>query len=169
MSTGFARPRTRPPRDPGMTMIELVVVLVIMGILAAVVVGRFMTFDEGKLYAQNAVMATHIRYAQTRAMKYAAFWGAASSGTQFWVFNGTDSSNSANWVNLPGASSTPIALADNDIGMTSFTLLFDQYGRPYSAPGTLLTAPLLITITYPNPNPTRQVILTVTPETGFLQ
>lgn len=168
MSTGFARPRARPCRDPGMTMMELVVVLVIMGILAAVVVGRFMTFDEGRLYAQEAVIATHIRYAQTRAMKYAAFWGAASSGTQFWVFNGTDPGNSANWVNLPGASSTPITLADNDIAMTAFTLLFDQYGRPYSAPGTLLTAPLLITITY-NPNPTRQVLLTVTPETGFLQ
>jgi prepilin-type N-terminal cleavage/methylation domain-containing protein len=164
------RPRPASRAQAGLTLIEVVVVILILAVLAAVVTTQYTdAVNTGRLNANKDLLISYIRLAQERAMKQAATWGAASNGAQFWVFSGANPAVSAAWINLPGSASTPVSLTANGFSTTSFTLLFDQYGRPYNASlAAPLTANLTVTITSV-PDPARTLTLTVIPETGFLQ
>ena len=154
----------------GFTFVEMIVVLVLMGIIAAGVLVRSMDTDQIDRAAQVAKIRNHIRYAQAMALKRSdKNWGIKCDGSNaYWFFEGTNPDDSASQLPLPGEISSQILLADINVTMNGFELYFDKYGRPYTAytdetSNTPVSTgnPLSITIS--------GVTLSVTPETGLIQ
>lgn len=121
-----------PSGSVGFTLIEVVAVLIILGILTAVAVGRSM--DSGaELVSQTDVIKSHLRYAQSRAMAMEEVWGIRSTGSGYYLFR-VDTTNK---ITLPGEESDVISLADKGIdSMTVGTFSFDDEGQPLADDGS---------------------------------
>lgn len=153
----------------GFTLMEVLLALVVLGILAAVLVGANSFFDAA-LGTRAGVLRNQIRYAQLRAMKTAGVFGLTCDGTDYWMFQ-TTPAPSSNRVPLPGETADSVHLADIGVDVTAFTLYFDGLGRPYT---TYTDAALNTPVNAGNPvdvTLTRggsSLILSVTEETGFV-
>jgi prepilin-type N-terminal cleavage/methylation domain-containing protein len=115
----------------GFTLIEIIAVLVILAIIAAVVVSRGFSTDTYTLKGTTEVIKTHLRYAQTRAMSTNAVWGInfSTSKTYFLFKNGAI----ANRVILPGQDSDIVTLPTNAPSVPSGVIVsFDLFGKPYT-------------------------------------
>ena len=88
----------------GFTLVEVVVVLVLISIIAATVFTRSITTDQINISAQTEIIKSHIRYAQSLAMKRSEIWGikCASNEYEYWLFSGADPDNGPNQEILPG-------------------------------------------------------------------
>ena len=131
----------------GFTLIEVVAVLLILGIVAAVVAVRMSDTSAYDLASQVEVVKNHLRYAQIRAMNTDTVWGINFTGpTTYYLFKGADTK-----VLLPGEDSTIINLAAKKSGLTitsgAQTITFDAYGSPGSATITIATSGGTITVT----------------------
>jgi len=154
-------------QDQGVSLVEMMVVLMIMGIVSAVVISRIARTDEMELAAKANSVRNHIRYAQIMAMKSNDMtWGIKCDGTDYWVFKtaspevATEPDDTNNMVYLPGNDNKKIALPDMD----AFTLYFDRFGIPHEyqvAAIEPITAAESIQIGTQS--------LAVTPETGFVE
>ena len=153
----------------GFTLVEVTVVVVLIGIIAAVVFARSISTDQINVVGQVDKIRNHIRYAQSMAMKRSEIWGCNSDGLspgRYWIFSGNDPDAESNQVQLPGETAIKVSLP-NAITMTSFTIFFDKYGEPYTAymdesNNTPLASGLTITVSGAPKN------LVITPETGFI-
>ena len=153
----------------GFTLVEITVVVVLIGIIAAVVFARSISTDQINVVGQVDKIRNHIRYAQSMAMKRSEPWGCKSDGLspgRYWIFSGGDPDTESNQVQLPGEPAIKVPLPDS-ITLTSFTVFFDKYGKPYTAytdesNNTPLASGLTITVSG-SPNH-----LSITPETGFI-
>lgn len=151
--------------NPGFTLLEAIVVIIIVGIVGAAVAAR-MVISNPELAAQTEVAKTHIRYAQIQAMNSDMVWGIHCEGTSYWLFK---DGNKANKVLLPGEDSDTVALSVNGLTVSGFTdLSFNTWGKPHTDEGALeankLSAVLNITIS--SGEEIEQI--TVTPNTGFI-
>lgn len=162
-------------KEHGVSLVEMMSVLLILGIISGVIISRVASMDEMELAARVNSIRNHIRYTQIMAMKRNDMtWGIKSDGTNYWVFKtaapevATEPDDANNRVFLPGHENkltNDPAIAMPEMG--SFTLYFDKFGIPYAYnSGTSeieqRTADLTI-----------QIIgfrtLTVTEETGFVE
>ena len=150
----------------GFTLVEVTVVMVLIGIIAAVLFARSISTDPINLVAEVDKIRNHIRYAQSMAMKHNEVWVISSNATQYWLSDIT-----LNLVKLPGATNDRISLADLGVSMHAFAVYFDRLGVPYHSyvnednnnpitPGN----PRAITISAGSESRT----LYITPETGFI-
>ena len=150
----------------GFTLVEVTVVAVLIGIIAAVVFARSISTDQINVVGQVDKIRNHIRYAQSMAMKRNEPWVISCDASQYWLSDIT-----LNAVKIPGTTSDQISLANLGISMTAFAVYFDPLGRPYHSytdkennnpvtPGN----PRVITISAGSELHT----LTVTPETGLI-
>jgi prepilin-type N-terminal cleavage/methylation domain-containing protein len=158
-------------RNSGFTIIEMIVVMLLMGILAATVLGRGVTTGTLDLNSATDKLRNQIRYAQSLAMKRSdTVWGVNSSGTEYWLFRDTPS----NEFRVPGGDYPTAAsrILETDLGATvsDFTVFFDRIGKPY----TLYTSPTVntplaanLTITLSAGGDSRTI--RVTPETGLVR
>ena len=64
-------------------MVEVTVVKVLIGIIAAVLFARSISTDPINLVAEVDKIRNHIRYAQSRAMKHNKVWVISSKATQY--------------------------------------------------------------------------------------
>ena len=119
------------PNDHGFTLIEIVIVMVLISIVAATVFTRSITTDELNLISRAEKIQSHIRYAQSMAMKGNDVWGIYCTGTQYWLFNGYLPLNVLTAVKLPGEKSDIIDLGGSGVIIHAFPLFFDNFGRPY--------------------------------------
>ena len=118
--------------DRGFTLIEMAIVLVLIGIIAATVFGRSIGTTQINLVGQVAKIRNHIRFPQSMAMKRNAVWGFKSDGlspTTYWIFTGTDPDNASNYVVMPGEEQATVTLPST-LTMDGFTVFFDSFGRP---------------------------------------
>jgi MSHA pilin protein MshC len=133
----------------GFTMIEVISVLIIIGIIAAVAIIRMTNTSEFDLASQVEVIKGHLRLAQSRAMGTGSPWGINfNTATTYHLFQGS-------------ATTTPVLLLGEDnvtvnltakkskLSITSAPLVitFDAYGSPGSNTINLVTSAGNITIT----------------------
>ena len=154
----------------------MVVVLLLMGIIAAAVLGRSITTGDLDLNSETDKIRNHLRFAQAEAMKRAyqdyPVWGIKSEGTEYWLFRGINPN--ANEVRLPGVNyagaSNRINEGDINVAVSDFTIFFDRIGKPYTAytnenTNTPLASQMQITVTARSQNQA----ITLTPETGLIR
>jgi MSHA pilin protein MshC len=117
----------------GFTLIEIVVVLVLISIVAATVFTRSITTDQINISAQTEKIKSHIRYAQSLAMKRNQRWGIFCGGNEYWLFGPWSSiGNEFNPVQIPGQDAAKISLPDLSIDLSpDFIIYFDGYGKPF--------------------------------------
>lgn len=146
--------------EHGFTLLEIIVVLILIGVISGVFVSRTMDIQHIDLAAQMAKVQTHIRYAQTMAMKRSdTIWGIKCDDTEhYWLFKRNAPDDEVNQRQFLGEDSIKVPMPN----MSEFTLYFDKYGIPYTSyPDTPVSTPLSIQIDSENFN--------ITPETGFIQ
>jgi MSHA pilin protein MshC len=117
----------------GFTLIEIVVVLVLISIVAATVFTRSITTDQINVSAQAEKIKSHIRYAQSLAMKRNQRWGIFCGNHEYWLFGPWSSiGDEFNPVKLPGQDADKISLPDLSIDLSpDFIIFFDGYGKPF--------------------------------------
>ena len=152
----------------GFTLIEIVVVLVLISIIAATVFGRSITSDQINFVGQAAIIKSHIRYAQSMAMKRNETWGIFNSGSDYWLFQWINAGDEVNRKILPGQELDTISLSDLGLTMTFFVLYFDGTGKPYEMNRyNPLGSDLEIKIQ--TPDLTQSKSFYITPETGMMR
>ena len=160
--------------DPrGFTLIEIIAVLIVVGILAAVIITRAMSTTSTNRAAQESVIKNHIRYAQALAVKQGTIWGIKCNGTDYWLFRTIDPDTTSNQRALPGEENAKVTLANKNISMSVFTVFFDANGRPYTAytdatTNTPVSTANPISITVDSVPAGVAVTFGITPETGFM-
>jgi prepilin-type N-terminal cleavage/methylation domain len=161
--------------EDGFTLLEIIAVLIVMGILAAVAVSRSLNYDV-EVRSGADTLEMHLRYAQTLAMNSNSnVWGMSKSGSSYGLFGGT---NTGNFSYLPedGAyinANRTINLTAKKIQLADFTVYFDNRGIPYTAytnaaNNTPLAVNGIITVS-PLSGGTPTVNVTITPLTGYIQ
>jgi prepilin-type N-terminal cleavage/methylation domain-containing protein len=145
----------------GFTVIEIVAVLIVLGILAAVAVSRFSTIDADTISDFEKVKS-HLRFAQAKAMANSEVrWGIQFSGTTYSLFgdiNGNGSIDSGERFVLPGEETLNAPL--ESLSATGI-VAFDWWGSPFSD----------IACNTPRAGGSFSLgskTITITPETGFI-
>lgn len=171
----------------GFTLIEVIAVLVVICIVAVVAVSRSVNHDT-EVYSGADTLKAHLRYAQTMAMNTnqssgtsvagTSVWGISATAGSYWLFQGTDSTATANYIRPPEEdtyinSDRTINLTTKKIKLAgAFTIYFDGHGIPYSAyTSSTVNTPLASTLTInvqPLNSNTPNVAITITPQTGYI-
>lgn len=120
--------RDRCGNNSGFTMIEIIAVLVILGIIAAVAVARIGSTLDYKVTVEKDIIKTHLRYVQLRALSDDKTWGMSFAGSAYTALR---NGNVAPY-NLPNESSPTHTLPDG-ITVTGSTVTFDEWGSPGSS------------------------------------
>lgn len=120
-----------PQRQHGFTILEVVAVLIILGIMAAMSASYFST-QTTEQQAYTDTIKSHLRYAQLMAMKTNVVWGLNFTGTTYTLFR---NGSTGDTVLLPGDDS---ASGELPVGKSATEVVaFDSWGIPYAdASGT---------------------------------
>lgn len=145
----------------GFTLVELVIVIVALGILAAYAAIGFVTPAEATLRSEAEQFARDIRHLQMLA---------ATSGQhlQLGVAGGSAGSYSVSCIGGPAGCSSP---ANFSVTLRSATISgpalldFDSLGRPLAVGGAVSTTASPYTLTAGSPP---GIAVTVSPVTGFV-
>ena len=117
----------------GFTLLEIIVVMVLVGIIATVAFTRSISTNKLNLVSRADKIQTHVRYAQSMAMKTNEVWGIFCNGSQYWLFNGYTVPELMTAVKLPGENNSVIELADSGLSIFPFWVYFDRFGKPYNS------------------------------------
>lgn len=115
--------------DQGMTLLEIIVALFVVGILSAVIVSRISSTSVYHLTSQTEVIKSHMRYAQLRAMNTNAVWYIKFTGDSTYSLY---KSGNENPEYLPGEDNTTVTLPSGitvNYGASQF-VSFDSWGKP---------------------------------------
>ena len=170
--------RSTPTSSQGMTLIEVVVVLVLLGVMALTVTSR-MTSGTADLMATVDGISSRLRLVQTIAMNSATgLWGLRfeTTGQTYHMFHCPDTSDcdmDRDALPLPGVDTDPndrVAVSeDGKIQLqTNSNVAYDGFGRPYRITGSsAVLAVNPITITFRDGAGNTHAI-DITPKTGFI-
>jgi len=113
----------------GVTLLEVIAVLVIAAILAAVVMVRGMSTADVNLQSEVETLKSHLRYAQYLAMNDIPpnQWGISVGGSSYTLVKFDGGAQSSPYL-LPNESSATHDFSP--ISATPATVLFDEWGSP---------------------------------------
>ena len=161
----------------GFTLVEIIAILIIVGIVAAVAISSVMSTSGTGRISQESVIKNHIRFAQSMAMKRVTMtipvWGIKCDGAAYWLFRTNLPDTPANQIVLPDESTVQVSLADKNITLTAFTVFFDGNGRPFTAytsatVNTPVSAANPLSITVGSLPAGSSGTFAIAPETGFI-
>ncbi|HQG65331.1 MAG TPA: prepilin-type N-terminal cleavage/methylation domain-containing protein [Smithella sp.] len=116
----------------GLTLIEIICVLVLIGIISLVAVVRMLSVQDVDRYAQLEVIKAHLRIAQARAMSTGEPYGINFNSTTSYFLFRNSAPNTA--LLLPGEDNTTVSLSvkKSALVITSAPLIitYDAYGSP---------------------------------------
>lgn len=149
--------RTHSPKQRGFTLIELVMVIVIVGVLAALAAPR-LSLTDTSVHAQAAQIARDIRHVQMLAMARGQTLTFQSLGGSYRCTDSTPT------VITDPATQQPFNLVlENGVSATAGSISFDSLGRPVNG-GALLAAVVSFTVS----GSAQSATISVSPVTGFV-
>ena len=161
--------------EDGMTLLEVVIGMAIIGILSVVLYGRFHHFNVD-LSSQSTTIKSHLRFAQLRALNTSHLWGIKFEQGIYWLFcnSATDTP-----VHLPGVGSAKLNLEAeyglsvelvNNASGDNFFIAFDSLGRPGTeiVNTTLSVSPDDLNLLITGDSGMNSQSLTITAGTGFI-
>ena len=145
------------PKQQGVTLLELVMVLVIIGVLAAIAAPR-LSLTDSSVHVQAAQIARDIRHIQMLAMNQGRTLIFQSLGNGYRCVDSTNAviSDPASQQAFNFGLENGVTLAGGDLG-------FDSLGRPVNA-GT----PVAAAVDYNVSGGAQSAVISVAPITGFV-
>jgi len=143
--------------DSGVTLVEIISVLIILGILSGVMVSR-MNLGNSEIYSIESIFKSHIRYAQSKSMQSdTAVWGVRINKNldEYWLFN-CDNGQTSKWASNrrlpPGGTASPENTTEDRIktslmkvdiktllvgsaSKSKLTIAYDESGVPFWTTG----------------------------------
>jgi prepilin-type N-terminal cleavage/methylation domain-containing protein len=142
--------RSRLGGDSGVTLIEVIAVLVVMAIIMAVALSRGIGTDTANVLAEVNTLKSHLRYAQYLAMNDIPpnTWGIRIDGSSYTLFR-DEGGTLTSPHRLPNDFSATHNFAS---GITASVaganpILFDEWGSPVTSPTSISISGQTITIT----------------------
>jgi prepilin-type N-terminal cleavage/methylation domain-containing protein len=153
-------------KDKGFTMIEMIFVLIVLFIMAAVFTSRYVSTGTNELMIEIDGLKTSLRYAQIKAMNDTVGWGIFPNSTSYTLVKNNITATS----NLPGNNSPTHTFATGvTVTVTAkdvTTVAFNAWGAPIDTSGVPVTGNITLTLTKSGEAPAH---ITVTKNTGFIQ
>ena len=141
----------------GFTLLELVMVIVIIGVLAAIAVPR-MSLTDSSVHAQAAQVARDIRHVQMLAMSQGRTLTFQSLGSSYRCVDSTSVI-----VTDPTTQQPFTYPLKNGVTLSVGTVNFDSLGRPVTA-----ATPIASAVSYTVTGSSQTAGLSITPITGFV-
>ena len=114
----------------GFTFLEIIAMIVVVGILAAIAASRINSTDTYAISSELDKVQSHLRYAQGRAIRTNSSWGISfSSSNTYCLFQ----TNAANKKVIAGEDQNNIILSKLAITSAPQTITFDGFGSPGAA------------------------------------
>jgi MSHA pilin protein MshC len=147
--------------SPGFTLFEVIAVLIIMGILAAVAISRGTISQEVNVKVEVDTLKSHLRYAQSLAMNEISpiRWGIQINSSSYSLVKYYDNSEQTHTFNLPGESSATHNFKSG-VSAGSNIVLFDEWGSPFDESGNPVSSDVNLTVGGES--------ITITADTGFI-
>ncbi len=140
-------------------MIEVIAVLMVAGVIAAVAVTKMASTASYSLAAEVDILKSHLRYAQFRALSDTKKWGISVAANSYTLIYGDGAPYTTPYL-LPNEASATHSLANGisfSFPAAGATINFDQWGSPGIAD---------ITVTLSSSGGSQS--FTVTKNTGFI-
>jgi len=131
--------------EHGVTLIELIAVIIVLGILAAIAVPRLGDLDVFKTRGFYDQVASALRYAQKAAVASGCDVQVSVSSGQLTLFQHHDNCTTGSFdkaVSIPGETNPPNAVSAPSgmvISASPATFFYDSLGRAVGSPGALPT------------------------------
>jgi MSHA pilin protein MshC len=155
-------------RQHGFTLLEVIAVIVIVSVLAAVAVSRFASTSSTSLVAETDILKAHLRYAQYRAMSDVMPWRLSFSTTTYSLSYYDESTSQWKSSTLPNEASGTHSLEKAGVTLTvaggdGSSIYFNEWGNPVNASNNLLSSPQIV-LTAGGKTQT----ISITTNTGFI-
>lgn len=147
--------------NKGISLLEVVAILLIAGILGAFVLSRGMTADSYVLETQDDIVKSHLRYAQSRAVQTATGWGIKFAGTRayqgrsysnYWLFKLDDGEDVRKPFTVGADGKYTVLFDDGSVGVwplvinSQTAVIFNMWGTPVTSGGVPLNGNITLTI-----------------------
>jgi len=154
----------------GFTLIEVIAVLVIIAVLAAVVISRMTSPSSFGLVSETDILKGHLRYAQYRAMSDVTLWYMSFTANTYTLWHYDSSVLDWKPSTLPNEESGTHSLEKAGVTLTvndggDAFVYFNEWGNPVTDTGDLL--PDTTTISLKEGSTTQTV--KITQNTGFIE
>ncbi len=166
MKNKYFKIRTRLSDVKGLTMVEVLAVLVVIGVLAFVAVSKSGLSIDAAVTAESEALKNQLRFAQNRSMNTKDAWGITSASSSYRLFRYDPDNGTTTYVALPGSGANAENLGAKGLSVSAFTISFDNWGRPCSG-ATGATAHTSNQTAYVSKGGKSRTI-TITKNTGFI-
>lgn len=109
----------------GFTFIEIIAVLLLLGILAAIAISKSSSTDAYSTFSEAAILKGHLRFAQLKAMSdVSTTWGLQVTSTSYTL----QTNGAAAAISLPGEESNTHTFSS--VTASAQAITFDDWGSP---------------------------------------